>query len=737
MKRNLLQKAAGLLLSAMLLLGIGAPAVQGLAAPETPNDATEALTIYAEENYSYLAGQMISEYAHRWDDDKPYVYTMSFDGIDVRGTFLGYRVADFDQDGQDELLQVHVEADYRISLWMYEYNKSSKTVTLTDTYTMADTEAKAFSLIHRLLTLLQGPFPRNIIDVFYYTADGTLYIAVESECRETIPVDHREVNIQTLTYKNNKFSAGGGFQYGGQSAEDIEDDFTKALAKIGIKDANWMKVYDQKAMIGDFIPTYRSVCRATEHPKRLTYEGEGYMTNGNLKEDWSYTIFSMPWQRKPVTEKYNELSALFGGVQLADGDYLGDMGALMLGTWGDDDILAVIYNILCLDLKEDEQWNGLLLPKFSLKDMGISYSKNGSGNEYRVKRSDVIKLLESISGNKANGFVSANDWSIGDDFYAKGDYCYFTPKDFPNRELVLDTVYEENHHVLATGTILNTDDGKNGPYCRFTAGLVSNNDSVFGFSISWLQISGPVITEQNLDAAASSSLPPEDGLKYGPDLVLDGRTDTAWNEGADGSGVGEWVELTTKDLETIPVYGLRILSGYHKSEEVYHANGKPAKIRLIFSDGTQLDRTVQYDDTILWGSVKDITSVHVEVLLVNTGNAYEDTCITEIELLVTEPLNGGALDSVQGGFSSEYYVLPESNKRLYSIAELSTLSKEALRIARNEIYARHGRRFSSKDLQEYFDGMPWYKGTIEPADFDNNVLSSIELENVKRIESLE
>ena len=52
---------------------------------------------------------------------------------------------------------------------------------------------------------------------------------------------------------------------------------------------------------------------------------------------------------------------------------------------------------------------------------------------------------------------------------------------------------------------------------------------------------------------------------------------------------------------------------------------------------------------------------------------------------------------------AEYYILPESNTRLYSTAELSILTASELRIARNEIYARHGRRFASADLQAYFD----------------------------------
>ena len=41
------------------------------------------------------------------------------------------------------------------------------------------------------------------------------------------------------------------------------------------------------------------------------------------------------------------------------------------------------------------------------------------------------------------------------------------------------------------------------------------------------------------------------------------------------------------------------------------------------------------------------------------------------------------------------YILSESNVRIYTKEELENLSDEELRLARNEIYARHGRIFSS------------------------------------------
>ncbi|MCQ4838052.1 YARHG domain-containing protein, partial [[Clostridium] symbiosum] len=38
------------------------------------------------------------------------------------------------------------------------------------------------------------------------------------------------------------------------------------------------------------------------------------------------------------------------------------------------------------------------------------------------------------------------------------------------------------------------------------------------------------------------------------------------------------------------------------------------------------------------------------------------------------------------------------------------MSREDLRIIRNQFYAVYGRKFQSADLIEYFEAEPWYRG---------------------------
>lgn len=76
------------------------------------------------------------------------------------------------------------------------------------------------------------------------------------------------------------------------------------------------------------------------------------------------------------------------------------------------------------------------------------------------------------------------------------------------------------------------------------------------------------------------------------------------------------------------------------------------------------------------------------------------------------------------------YLLPESDSRRMTDADLSQLTHEELCFARNEIYARYGRQFDTPQVARYFESKAWYSGTIPSNRFDEGVLSAIERENV-------
>lgn len=77
------------------------------------------------------------------------------------------------------------------------------------------------------------------------------------------------------------------------------------------------------------------------------------------------------------------------------------------------------------------------------------------------------------------------------------------------------------------------------------------------------------------------------------------------------------------------------------------------------------------------------------------------------------------------------YMIADSNSRYVTEAELDKMTAEEIRIARNEIYARHGRKFQSEDLQTYFESKSWYKGTTDADSFNEGVLNEYEKTNAR------
>ena len=86
---------------------------------------------------------------------------------------------------------------------------------------------------------------------------------------------------------------------------------------------------------------------------------------------------------------------------------------------------------------------------------------------------------------------------------------------------------------------------------------------------------------------------------------------------------------------------------------------------------------------------------------------------------------------------ADQYIIPVSMTQTISADSLINMSDNDLWLARNEIYARHGRKFLDEGLQEYFNGKSWYNGTIEPDDFKEDMLSEIERTNEDTIVNYE
>ena len=79
-------------------------------------------------------------------------------------------------------------------------------------------------------------------------------------------------------------------------------------------------------------------------------------------------------------------------------------------------------------------------------------------------------------------------------------------------------------------------------------------------------------------ATASSSLKATTITDFRPTNLLDGDLATAWNEGADGTGVGEWVRFEFDGV--IPLTRIEIANGYQKDAERFSGNVRVKSLEL-------------------------------------------------------------------------------------------------------------------------------------------------------------
>ena len=117
-----------------------------------------------------------------------------------------------------------------------------------------------------------------------------------------------------------------------------------------------------------------------------------------------------------------------------------------------------------------------------------------------------------------------------------------------------------------------------------------------------------------------------------------------------------------------------------------------------------------------------------------TADAYTELFgLSEDVIYTIEPNDGITIRENEDIFGT--YVIPGSDMRYVSESEIEFYSSDELRLARNEIYARHGLIFKSEDLKEFFSSREWYNGTV--SNVDEIELNEYEKANVKLIQQME
>ncbi len=141
------------------------------------------------------------------------------------------------------------------------------------------------------------------------------------------------------------------------------------------------------------------------------------------------------------------------------------------------------------------------------------------------------------------------------------------------------------------------------------------------------------------DGDASSFLPPENDeeLRYYPCQARDFDTSTAWVEGVEGSGIGEWIAMSMPFGKKKVYEKISIVNGYARDTDIWQKNNRIKKAKLTFDTGEKftLDFADTRDEQIINLPEKVIgpASSRLEILEVYPGTKFDDTCLSEVRLL--------------------------------------------------------------------------------------------------------
>ena len=144
------------------------------------------------------------------------------------------------------------------------------------------------------------------------------------------------------------------------------------------------------------------------------------------------------------------------------------------------------------------------------------------------------------------------------------------------------------------------------------------------------------IITTNYKAKASSVKPPEGKLDYTVTNLNDNSPNNAWCEGKPGPGVGEWLELRPEVAK--PLRSLLMLPGYQKSEELFRANARPKRVKVILNDEHTFsvevpDKRAQCCIPVR-GYAKPVRLVKLIFEDVWPGSSFEDLCVSGLSLEV-------------------------------------------------------------------------------------------------------
>jgi hypothetical protein len=136
----------------------------------------------------------------------------------------------------------------------------------------------------------------------------------------------------------------------------------------------------------------------------------------------------------------------------------------------------------------------------------------------------------------------------------------------------------------------------------------------------------------------SSVLKPQFGNSYGAANLFNASTGTAWVEGQQGNGIGEWITVEFEALRSVKSFTVH--NGYQKNYDIFQKNNRVRRLRVQFSGGESETFTLQDKISAQVLTVgKPVQAYWLKFIIddVWAGNKYTDTAISKL-LVNSDPL---------------------------------------------------------------------------------------------------
>ena len=142
------------------------------------------------------------------------------------------------------------------------------------------------------------------------------------------------------------------------------------------------------------------------------------------------------------------------------------------------------------------------------------------------------------------------------------------------------------------------------------------------------------------------------------------------------------------------------------------------------------DNSWNADADVIWNSLE---TIDYPIVTLTNGTEFTDVDMGG-DYSYAGLVNSTGQSNAGTASNASEYIFPYANERLIARGEYESLDAATLRLAINEIYARHGRQYDTQDLNAYFSSKSWYRPQYSKSEFDkieSQVLNSYERENIK------